>query len=122
VLLSNPQRWKNELRAIATDVGGGKLWLEKIRFGTKESMNTTALAAKSRPLLELMHAIDGLAGNAHLVQAAVAALGDLAEKLPHELKSGDEAILLNDPETVKLAAEGVRQVLMDRILAGGAEL
>ncbi len=122
VLHSNPQRWKNELRAIATDVGGGRLWLEKIRFGTKEAVDAGGLGAKSRPLLELMHAVDGLAGDADLIQAAVAALGELSEKLPHELKSGGEAIRLDDPETVRQAAEGVRQVLMERILdRGGVE-
>lgn len=120
-LLSNPERWKNELRAVTTDISGGMVWLEKIRFGTKDAMNT-ALAAKSEALVELMRAIDGLSGNPDLVKAAVEALGDLGEKLPHELKSGEEAIRLDDPETVRQAAEAVRQVLMDRIMAGGMEL
>lgn len=120
-LLSNPERWKSELRAVATDISGGTMWLEKIRFVTKEATSTT-LGAKSEALVELMNAVDGLSGNADLVKAAVEALGDLEEKLPHELKSGDEAIRLDDPETVKRTAEGVRQLLMDRILAGGVEL
>jgi DNA repair protein SbcD/Mre11 len=120
-LLSNPERWKSELRAVATDISGGTVWLEKIRFGTRDALNA-ALAPKSEALGELMSAVDGLSGNADLVMAAVEALGDLGEKLPHELKGGDEAIRLDDPETVKRAAEGVRQVLMDRILAGGVEL
>lgn len=120
-LLANPERWKNELRAVATDISGGTVWLEKIRFATREATNTT-LDAKSEALVELMSAVDGLSMNADLVRAAVEALGDLNEKLPHELKSGDEAIRLDDPETVKRTAEGVRQVLMERILAGGVEL
>jgi DNA repair exonuclease SbcCD nuclease subunit len=122
VLLSNPERWKSELRAIATDISGGTMWLEKIRFSTKDAIDTAVLIAKNPALVELMNSIDGLAGDADLVKAAVEALGDLGEKLPHELKTGDEAIRLDDPETVKRAAEGVRQVLMDRILAGGEEL
>lgn len=120
-LLSNPERWKSELRAVATDVSGGTMWLEKIRFATREATSTT-LSAKSEALMELMNAVDGLSTNADLVKAAVEALGDLNEKLPHELKSGDEAIRIDDPETVKRTAEGVRQVLMERILAGGMEL
>jgi hypothetical protein len=120
-LLSNPERWKSELRAVATDISGGTVWLEKIRFGTRDALNA-ALATKSEALVELMNSIDGLSGSADLVMAAVEALGDLGEKLPHELKGGDEAIRLDDPETVKRAAEGVRQVLMDRILARGVEL
>lgn len=120
-LLANPERWKSELRAVATDISGGTVWLEKIRFATREATNTT-LDAKSEALVELMSAVDGLSMNADLVRAAVEALGDLNEKLPHELKSGDEAIRLDDPETVKRTAEGVRQVLMERILAGGVEL
>ena len=120
-LLSNPERWKCELRAVATDISGGTMWLEKIRFATREATSTT-LGAKSEALVELMSAVEGLSGNVDLVKAAVEALGDLNEKLPHELKSGDEAIRLDDPETVKRTAEGVRQVLMERILAGGVEL
>jgi len=120
-LIANPERWKSELRAVATDISGGTMWLEKIRFATREAAGTT-LGAKSEALVELMNAVDGLSTNADLVRAAVEALGDLHEKLPHELKSGDEAIRLDDPETVKRAAEGVRQVLMERILAEGVEL
>ena len=120
-LLANPERWKSELRAVATDISGGTVWLEKIRIATREAAGT-APGPISEALLELMSAVDGLSGNAELVKAAVEALGDLNEKLPHELKSGDEAIRLDDPETVKRAADGVRQVLMERILAGGVEL
>ena len=120
-LLANPERWKNELRAVATDISGGTMWLEKIRVATREAAGTTP-GPISEALVELMSAVDGLSGNADLVKAAVEALGDLNEKLPHELKSGDEAIRLDDPETVKRAADGVRQVLMERILAGGVEL
>ena len=120
-LLSNPERWKSELWAVATDISGGTVWLEKIRFATREATSTTP-GAKSEALVELMSAVEGLSGNVDLVKAAVEALGDLNEKLPHELKSGDEAIRLDDPETVKRTAEGVRQVLMERILAGGVEL
>jgi DNA repair exonuclease SbcCD nuclease subunit len=120
-LLANPERWKSELRAVATDISGGTVWLEKIRIATREAAGT-APGPISEALLELMSAVDGLSGNADLVKAAVEALGDLNEKLPHELKGGEEAIRLDDPETVKRAAEGVRQVLMERILAGGVEL
>lgn len=120
-LLANPERWKSELRAAATDISGGTMWLEKIRIATCEAAGTTP-GPISEALVELMSAVDGLSGNADLVKAAVEALGDLNEKLPHELKSGDEAIRLDDPETIKRAADGVRQVLMERILAGGVEL
>jgi len=121
-LLSNPERWKNELRAVATDVGGGTLWLEKIRFATRDALDAAAPTAQSEALIELMKSIDGLSVDAELVKAAVEALGDLSGKLPHELRGGDEAIRLDDPEAVKRAAEGVRQGLMNRILAGGGEL
>lgn len=120
-LLANPERWKSELRAAATDISGGTMWLEKIRIATREAAGTTP-GPISEALVELMSAVDSLSGNADLVKAAVEALGDLNEKLPHELKSGDEAIRLDDPETIKRAADGVRQVLMERILAGGVEL
>jgi hypothetical protein len=121
-LLANPERWRSELRSIATDVSGGSVWLEKIRFGTKDTTGLSGPAASSEALVELMGSIDGLSNNEELVRAAIEALSDLNEKLPHELKSGDEAIRLDDPETVKRAAEGVRQYLLDRILSHGSEL
>jgi len=120
-LLSNPERWKNELRAVASDISGGTMWLEKIRFATREAAEA-GTGPQSEALVELISAVDGLTANADLVRAAVEALADLNEKLPHELKSGDEAIRLDDPETVKRAAEAVKQLLMERIMAGGVEL
>jgi len=121
-LLSNPERWKSELRALATEISGGTLWLEKIRFGTKDAIDSATLASKSEAFVELMNSIDELETHPNLVKAALEALSDLGEKLPHELKSGVEAILLDDPETVRRAAEGVRQMLMDRILNRGVEM
>lgn len=119
-LLSNPERWKNELRAVATDISDGGMWLEKIRFSTREE-NAGAPGQASAALLELMKSVDELSKDADLVQAAIEELSDLREKLPHELREGEEAILLEDPATLTRAAESVRQFLMERILSGGKE-
>ncbi len=121
-LVANSERWKSELRAIATDISEGRIWLEKIRFSTKEAMDAAGLTSSSQVFFELMSAIDGLGGDAELLSAAVEALRDLGEKLPYELKSGAEAVRLDDPETVQRAAEEVKQFLMERILAEGLEL
>lgn len=119
-LRSNPERWKNELRAVATDISDGGMWLEKIRFSTLEE-KTGAPGSASVALLELMNAVSELSTDADLVRAAIEELRDLREKLPHELRDGEEAVLLEDPETFKRAAEGVRQFLIERILSKGVE-
>jgi len=121
-LFSNPERWKNELRALATDISGGALWLEKIRFATTDAADPSALALKSDAFAALMHALEALTTHPDLTKTALEALKDLGEKLPYELKSGTDAIRLDAPETVRQAAEGVRQILFERILDQGADL
>jgi DNA repair exonuclease SbcCD nuclease subunit len=114
--LSDPERWKTGLRGVAADTGRGMIWLEKIRFNTQEAQDSTLYSAKGDVLNELMNSIEELSGGTDLVKTAVEGLKDLYEKLPNEIKSGDEAIRLKDPETIRRAAEGARQFLLDRIL------
>jgi hypothetical protein len=42
---------------------------------------------------------------------------DLVRKLPAELRSGDEAIDLNNPQTLRQAAEDVKHLLLARLLS-----
>ena len=121
-LLADPDHWKNEIRAVATDVSGGTIWIEKIRVNTSDMLDFDSIAAKSDAIGELMKSMDDLSNNDSLLQAAVETLKDLNQRLPHELKTGDDALNLEDPAIIKNSVERVRQYVMSRILSKGTEL
>jgi hypothetical protein len=81
-----------------------------------------SIAAKSDAIGELMKSMDDLSNNDSLLQAAVETLKDLNQRLPHELKTGDDALNLEDPAIIKNSVERVRQYVMSRILSKGTEL
>ncbi|RJR21639.1 MAG: hypothetical protein C4582_07645, partial [Desulfobacteraceae bacterium] len=56
-----------------------------------------------------------------LIIEACRTLKALGERLPFELRGGDEPLRIEDPETIKAAAGEVRRYLMRRVLSAGVE-
>lgn len=91
-LLGAAERWTNEARVVATDVGHGRIWLEKLiveppapelRKGTVTTADDTAVDLLKR--LDLApESVEALCENSELVS--------LRSKLPPELRVGPDAL------------------------------
>jgi DNA repair protein SbcD/Mre11 len=119
-LLAEPERWLNEARRIATEVGGGRVWLEKLEIEpnaddapviAKSFGDTSAVAALQR--LDLNPAsIEALAGDA--------ALRDLMTKVPRELLEQAQCEELS-AETLAKIVPRARAMLLAALQTGGEE-
>ena len=111
------ERWVNELRALA----GGRVWLEKIRLKTLNEVSESALAQRSDAYAVLM-------GSLQTVENDMSALEELGktlftaleQKLPAELRRGDESLQPAHPALIRELMPQVRQFLETR-LAGESE-
>lgn len=120
-VISDSQRWRQEIRALALDLAPDELWLEKIIFNTHSPLNLDSLRLDKGPLGAVLKALDELRGSesqwAELVKAE---LEDLAKRLPAELKSGPEALLWFQGQP-GLGVDELERLLLPLLVSGGQE-
>lgn len=103
---ANRVGWTNQLRACATDLARGRVWLESIRLRTKSARAATANVDEDGPLAELVTQIQHLRETDADLRSLIAndAASDLLSKLPRELAEElDLRSLLDDVEPILLA-------------------
>lgn len=115
-LLADPQRWTNEVRARAIEIGGEKLWIEKVKFLTRPSGSAEALSLDG-PIEELLAVLEQLRTDENQLQELGGQLSDLKRKLPAELQQGPDAFDLNDPAWLRHVLDQVQPVLSSRLLS-----
>ena len=110
-----------DLRAAANGVGGGRVWVEKVRFLTRPP-SALGAADLDGPLGEIDRLLAELrADPARLAEYADDELGDLRRKLPPELKDADGPDLASADGLLDLLAH-VRPLLDARFqLARGGK-
>jgi len=118
-LSADPERWTNEIRAAATELSSGAMWVEKVQLGTQTVVDLASVMEQDSALGGLLRTIGGLEADDDLLASLKEEFADLRRKLPVELRAGDESIELEDPGTLHGVMEEVRQMLLARILAGG---
>jgi DNA repair protein SbcD/Mre11 len=109
--------WTQEYRALATDLGGAGLWLEKVFLKTQPALSPESLLAQDGALGGLLRGIrereldaSALAELAHEVSA-------LRHKLPAEILSGEERFDPSDPQQMKDILADIKELLVNRLLA-----
>lgn len=100
----------NEIRALATDIGNGMLWVEEVRLLTtapRETIVTTNDAVE-----ELLHTIASwVEDEQHVASLAEDIFHDLALKLPHEFLAGEDGLDPLNPEVLKAMLAEVGDLL-----------
>ena len=105
-LVGQQSTWDSNFRAIAQDVGGDELWVEKIKFATRPRRAAAAASDPDGPLAEVSRLVQSLLGDDQQLQQLQAELADVRDKLPRELREGPDAWELTH-------ATGFRQLLSE---------
>jgi len=116
-IAANPNRWTQEVRALATGVSSAGIWIEKVRFSTARPIDLAALAARDDALGSFLN--DLVSGGPDETTALQNALADIRRALPPELFYGDDAIDPHAPETLSLLIAEAREMLLARIAREG---
>jgi DNA repair exonuclease SbcCD nuclease subunit len=122
-LISGMERWKNEIRATATDVSKENVWIEKIQIHTTIPTSDSPFETTDGPINELLEYIDELSADPEKLLSLISEeLSALEVKLPFELKEGDDPLTLSDPRWLSDLLEQVKPLLMERLTKiGGSE-
>jgi DNA repair exonuclease SbcCD nuclease subunit len=118
-IFSDLERWMNEIRSIAMDTGNGRIWVEKIKVGTRLPDSGQILEQKEGAIGELLKLFDELTAETNVHPDLINELADLERKLPRELKILGESLKFSDSSWMKDTLEQVRPMLVKRLLRKG---
>jgi len=121
-LAANKERWVNEIRSRAIEIGGGRAWVEKVRFETENRESQEALIEAGGALGDLLKGITELQADDKLLEKIMGEFNELQDKLPTVLLEGDDPVGLDSLDTYRAAADDSIQLIVDRILSGGGSL
>jgi exonuclease SbcD len=124
VIRAQGEHFVNKVRAIASDVSSGRVWVEKVKIhtapelildpaaGTASGALALALSQGDGPIGELLQMIGEYQQDAVLRQALRDELTDLERKLPEEVK---KSISMQDEEFLKNVLEDVQSLLLEQL-------
>jgi hypothetical protein len=118
-LAASPERYVNEIRSQAQELGGGDAWIEKVALRTTLPKTLDEALLSEGPVGELNQLIAELSANDGQLHALGNELADLKKKLPPELKEGPDGLDLDNPDNLRTLLHQVRQILISRLMPGG---
>ncbi len=90
-LTAEPQRWTNEIRAVAQDLGGREVWIEKVELRTTPPAENSLGNVMDGPVGELIQWIAELKSDPARLTSLGDELAEFRDRLPMELKRGHVA-------------------------------
>lgn len=121
VIATQPDAFREQVRALAIEVGHNSVWVEKVKVTTAEPVDLAMLKERNDPLGELVHQLEILAaGDRQILEALAAELQPLRQKLPAEVAGSAEGLLLDDTETLKRLCANLGPQLLSRAFNQGA--
>ncbi len=117
-LVRKREYWASEIIAAATDVCS-EIWIEKVLLGTTPMTRLADLLAGGGVLASFLQGLQDLSLDEHRLAELGQELTDLHHKLPHELRSGPDALALDQVEFYRRALSDVKEFLLSRLLARG---
>lgn len=120
-LCQNPERWVNEVRAAAMEIGGEGVWVEKIRIRTRTPIDLEELRDRDDALGQLVRSLQAIKTDQDELSWFIERLSDLRHKLPPELREAEDGLRLDDPAELSGLLDEVEQMLIPRLLQRGQE-
>ncbi|MGA2325020.1 MAG: DNA repair exonuclease [Bryobacteraceae bacterium] len=112
-------QWRDDLRALAADVGSGSVWVEKIALRTCPPARSTTL---SGPLDEVHQYVQSLAARPSELASVTDSVAPLLARLPEDLKQEASAWLEPGGERFLRLMADAESLLMERLRGqGGAQ-
>jgi DNA repair exonuclease SbcCD nuclease subunit len=114
-LAGDPEKWTNEVRSAAIDMGGGRIWIEKVKIYTNPSPDQSP-ETTTGPVPELIGYIDEIRSDPESLMSLGKTLDELNKKLPREFKEIADGIKLDDPVWLRHMLDNIRPMLLQRLL------
>jgi exonuclease SbcD len=115
------ERFQQELRAAALEVGREAAWIEKVVVGTRPEGDPLLLRARSDPVGALLNTLDHLRTDETELANLALELGELKRKLPRELLDGPDGVRLSEPAGLRTLLDDIEGLLLPLLAEEGTE-
>ncbi len=85
-IAASPRQWAASIRARALDIGGGRIWVEKVKSEAENLGGTTNDEADDMPAAEVALIVAQMSSNPSMAESLGLDFHDLQRKLPPELE------------------------------------
>lgn len=116
LIAATPESWKEQVRALALDIGFDKIWIEKIKIETSPLLSINANLEGKDPISDLAKLIQNWKKNDEKLAQLPALWADLKRKLPAEITEGEHSPLPNNAEEIRGVLNEVGNALLPRLL------
>ncbi|MCB1771341.1 MAG: metallophosphoesterase [Candidatus Competibacteraceae bacterium] len=115
-LAAQPEVVTQEIRNVAIEATNARTWIEKVELRTRPLLDLDQLAKRDDPVGMLLRELRALAAHPGLLRdVAAEALGELLQKLPVELRQGEDALRLDDADALIECLAEVEADLLARL-------
>lgn len=118
-LQAQSAHWVEEFRSLAVNLGGEGIWLEKVRFRTREQIDLDTLIQGDEALGGLVKNLLELEMDAEKLREIDPEIDAFLNKLPHELRGGDDAFDPLAPDQWEDIRSDVKSLLIAQLLESG---
>lgn len=122
-LISDPEKWANEIRSCATDLAGERIWIEQVKLHSNaRQTGLEERLAQNDSTSELLRMIQKAESTPEIFAPVIEELATLRSKLPRELVEEIDALNLQSPETATHVLQDVKEILISKLTSiGGAQ-
>jgi DNA repair exonuclease SbcCD nuclease subunit len=118
-ILTRFDHWCSEIRSAAIDIGGGRVWVEKVVFHTRPPSSEKDVHRKDDAVGDLLNMFDEITANPDMMNALLEELEGIAKKIPREMLENSESLKLREPGWIEGMLAQVRPMLLQRLLRKG---
>jgi exonuclease SbcD len=110
------ERWINDIKSVAVDISGDRIWIEKVKFRTASPKDIETGAHAEGPIGELWRYLDKLRSDPDQLTGIGETLKEITRKLPREVMEDREVISPEDPQWLAEQLDQVGPMLVRRLM------
>lgn len=118
-LAGDVEHWTGEIRSAAIDAFQEEACIEKVKIMTSDPITSRVRDQREGPVGELIECLKDLESDPEALLSLGQSLEDLHNRMPRELREGDDALNPHDPEWMAEMVRQVRPMLLRRLLKKG---
>lgn len=121
LFITDPDKCEGEVRALATDVGSGAIWVEKVAIETSVAKEGPDLAGREDAFGDLVRASMDTGQDPEILTAFASDVVELKRKLPGGALGSTDGPEIGSPEWVQNALPSVGEILLAKLLEAADE-
>lgn len=120
-LSAYPERLKQQIRALAAEIGGHDLWIERVENSVVGKLDLRSVLTADSYLAKLLTEIMATPQNPDEIERLQEVVESIMHKIPPDVFDAGSILNLDDPQTMARLVDEAKHMLIGRLLTEGGE-